>query len=185
MAAHAPATVDTHAAEAAHGGEHAASAAFPPFDASLFASQLVWFAITFIALYLVVSRFVLPRIGSVLERRAGAVKSDLDQAAQKSAAADETRASMEKAVAKARADARAMVEAARLDVQAKLGAEQEAAEARLAERIRTAEDRIDAARRKALADVPALAETLARDIADKLAPKPAPAAPRQRVAGEA
>ena len=56
---------------------------------------------------------------------------------------------------------------------------------RLAERIRTAEDRIDAARKKALVDVPALAETLARDIADKLAPKPAPAAPRQRVAGEA
>lgn len=191
MAAHPPTPVDPHVAsdpahaaaiDAAHGGE--AAGAFPPFDASLFASQLIWFAITFGLLYFFVARFVLPRVGSVLERRAGAVKSDIEEAAQKSAAADDARVSMEKAVAKARADARAMVEAARLDVQAKLGAEQQAAEARLVERISVAEARIDAARQKALADVPALAEALARDIAEKLAPAPAPAAPRQRVVGD-
>jgi F-type H+-transporting ATPase subunit b len=191
MAAHPPAPVDpravtdaTHAAAeaGAHGGE--ASGAFPPFEANLFATQLFWFAITFVALYLVVSRFVLPRVGSVLERRAGAVKSDLDQAAQKSADAEEARVSMERATAKARADARAMVEAARADITAKLTAEQEAAEKRLAERIAAAEGRVDAARQKALSEVPALAEALGRDIADKLA-APRASAPRHRVAGEA
>jgi F-type H+-transporting ATPase subunit b len=191
MAAHPPATVDPHTADAAHGaaaaqgGEHAAGAgAFPPFDPLTFGTQLFWFAVTFVLLYLVVSRFVLPSIGSVLERRAGAVKNDLDQAAQKSAEADEARVSMERAIAKARADARGMVEAARADITAKLTAEQDAAEKRLAERIAIAEGRVDAARQKALAEVPALAEALARDIADKLTPSPAPA-PRQRVAGEA
>ena len=178
-----------HAAEAtdaaAHGGEHAA-AGFPPFDASTFASQLFWFAITFGALYFVLSRYVLPKIGAVLEQRAGTIKSDLDTAAEKSADAEHARANMEKAMAKARADARAMVEAARAEVTAKLSAEQEAAEKRLGERIAQAEAKVDAARQKALAEVPALAETLAREIADKLAPAPAnsPAA-RQRVAGEA
>lgn len=191
MAAHPPATVDTHATgagaadAAAHGGEHAASGVFPPFDATTFGTQLFWFAITFIVLYLVVSRFVLPRVGSVLERRAGAVKSDLDQAAQKSADAEEARVAMERATAKARADARAMIDAARADITAKLTAEQEAADKRLGERIAAAEGRVEAARQKALSEVPALADALARDIADKLTPAPTSASPRQRVAGEA
>ena len=172
------------AGAAAHGGEQAA-AGFPPFDATTFGTQLFWFALTFLALYLVVSRFVLPRVGSVLERRADAVKSDLDQAAQKSADAEEARVTMERAIAKARSDARAMIEAARADITAKLTAEQEAAEKRLAERIAAAEGRVDAAREKALAEVPALAEGLAREIADKLTPSRSTPAPRQRVAGEA
>jgi F-type H+-transporting ATPase subunit b len=199
MAAHPPATVDTHAAEAAHGaadtahgavdaaahgGEHGASAAFPPFDATLFASQLFWFALTFVGLYLFLSRVVLPSVSSVLEKRAGTIKTDLDEAAQKSAAAEQARVDMEKAVAKARADARAMVDAARADVTAKLTAEQEAAEQRLAAKIAAEETKVDAARQKALAEVPAIAEALARDIADKLAPANANA-PRQRVVGEA
>jgi F-type H+-transporting ATPase subunit b len=188
MASHPP--VDPHAAEAAHGAADAAAhggeaGGFPPFEASLFASQLFWFVITFGALYFVLSRFVLPRIGGVLEKRAGAIKGDLDRAAEKSAAAEHARANMEKAVAKARADARAMVDAARAEVTAKLAAEQEAAEKRLGERIAAAEAKVDAARQKALAEVPALAETLAREIADKLAPPANTPAPRQRVAGEA
>ena len=98
--------------------------------------------------------------------------------------AQRARTAMEKAVAKARADARAMVDAARAEVQAKLTAEQEAAEARIAERIRTAEARVDAAKQKALSEVPGLAKGLAQDIADRIAPSGGAAA-RQRVAGEA
>jgi F0F1-type ATP synthase membrane subunit b/b' len=78
-----------------------------------------------------------------------------------------------------------MIDAARADMQAKLNAEQEAAEKRLAERIETAEARVDAARQKALAEVPGIASTLAREIADKIAPANASTTPRQRVAGEA
>jgi len=168
---------------AAHGGEGGA-AAFPPFDPALFASQLVWFALSFIALYVIMSRFVLPKVGATLAARAGTIEGDLDQAAKKSADAEAARVSMEKEVAKARADARAMVDAARADVQAKLAAEQEAAEARIAERINAAEERVDAAKQKALSEVPALADGLARDIADRIAPASQPA-PRARVAGEA
>jgi F-type H+-transporting ATPase subunit b len=188
MAAHPPATVDTHAADAAHGAEaagHEAGGAFPPFDATTFASQLFWFVLTFAALYFVLSRFVLPQISGVLAKRAGTIQSDLDEAAQKSAAADKARVDMEKAVAKARADARALVDAARADVTAKLIAEQEAAETRLTAKIAAAEAKVDAERTKALAEVPAIAEALARDIADKFAPVSTATPPRQRVAGEA
>ncbi len=167
--------VDAHAVDAAHGaaaGAHGAehAAAFPPFDASLFPSQIFWFVVTFGALYFLVSTFILPKVAGVLEKRAGTIKADLDGAALKSAAADEARADMERATAKARADARAMVDAARADVMAKLTAEQEQAEARLADRIRAAEAKVNDARTKALADVPGVAQALAREIADKLAP---------------
>jgi F-type H+-transporting ATPase subunit b len=188
---HAP-TVD-HAAETTHGadaaaahgaaaGEHA-SGAFPPFDAATFASQLFWFALTFGALYLVLSRFVLPQISAVLAKRAGTIQNDLDEAAQKSAAAEQARVDMEKAVAKARSDARAMIDAARADMMAKLTADQQAEEEKLSAKIAVEEAKVDAERRKALADVPAMAEALARDIADKLAPANT-SAPRQRVVGE-
>lgn len=185
VAPHGPVETGHAAAEAVgHGGE--ASSAFPPFDATLFPSQIFWFLLTFFGLYFVLSRIVLPKIGATLHTRATTISSDLDQAAHKSSEAEDARANMEKAKAKARADARKMIEAARADVQAKLTAEQEAADQRLADRIGTAEARIDAARTKALAEVPALAEGLARDIAEKIAPASSSPAPRQRaVAGEA
>jgi F-type H+-transporting ATPase subunit b len=192
MAAHPPATVDPHAAtDAAHGAADAAAAhgaeggTFPPFDATTFASQLFWFVITFGALYFVLSRIVLPQITRVLAKRAGTIQSDLDEATQKSAAAEKARVDMERAIAKARADARALIDAARADVTAKLTAEQEAAETRLTTKIAAAEAKVDAERTKALAEVPAIAEALARDIADKFAPTGSAPAPRARVAGDA
>lgn len=159
---------DAHAADAAHGGEAAAS--FPPFDPSLFPSQIFWFVLTFGALYLIVSTFIVPSVSSVLEKRAAAKQSDLEAAAQKSSEAENARAAMERATAKAKAEARAMVDAARADVQAKLAAEQAAAETRLADRIASAEARVNDARAKALAEVPGIADSLARDIAAKLVP---------------
>lgn len=190
--AHPPAdahpAVAPHGTDAAHGaaaqgGEHAA-ATFPPFDTTLFASQLIWFAVTFLALYVILSRIVLPHIAEVLAKRDGVIRSDLDEAAKKGAAAEQARIDMESATAKARAQARAMIDAARADVTAKLAAEQEQAEARLAERLQAAEARVEAARQKALADVPTIADTLAREIADRLAPGAAQPA-RQRAAGDA
>lgn len=163
---------------AAHGGE--ASSGFPPFDPSSFGGQLFWFALSFGALYILLANFVLPKIGGVLHTRASTISKDLDDAAQKSAEADEARADSERATARARTHAREMVDAARAEVQAKLNAEQEAAEKRIADRINTAEARVDAAKAKALAEVPSLAEGLARDIADKIAPAPA----RARAVGE-
>ena len=48
---------------------------FPPFQRETFASQLVWFAICFVVLYLVVSKLALPRVGGILAERRGRVQS--------------------------------------------------------------------------------------------------------------
>ena len=67
----ADAPVDPHAA-----GEGASS--FPPFDASLFPHQLFWFAVSFLALYILMSRVALPKIASVLAARDARIRGDLD-----------------------------------------------------------------------------------------------------------
>src|SRR5579859_287483 len=61
-------------ADGGHGG------AFPPFDTSTFPSQLVWLAITFVALYLIVSRIALPRVGAVIDKRQSKIEGDLGEA---------------------------------------------------------------------------------------------------------
>jgi F-type H+-transporting ATPase subunit b len=40
---------------------------FPPFNTETFVSQLLWLALIFLALYLLMSRIALPRVGSILE----------------------------------------------------------------------------------------------------------------------
>jgi F-type H+-transporting ATPase subunit b len=155
------------AANAAPAGE---PAAFPPFDPTLFASQLFWFALCFVALYVIMSRIALPKVGQVIEAREGALKADRDGAANSTAEAEDARASMEKALAKARSDARTTVEEMRAKVQAQLNAEQAQAEARIAKQIDEAEAKIAAARDRSLAEVGAVAQGLATEIVDKLAP---------------
>jgi F-type H+-transporting ATPase subunit b len=154
----------TPEAAAAHG-----AAAFPPFDATLFPSQLLWFAITFGALYYVVSRFVLPSVTAVVEKRAMVVKDDLDLAALESEAAERTRIEAERVSAQARADARAHVEEMRAKAQAELAAEQAKAEEELARKGAAEEARIVEARDKALAQVDAIANELAGAIVAQLA----------------
>ncbi len=157
----------------AHGAEQAAGGAFPPFDVSTFAHQLVWFAITFGALYWFLSRHALPQVARVLETRATTRRLDLDAAAAQSEAAEQARQQAERASAAARAEARKTVDDMRAKMSAELAEEQAKVDTMLAERIAAAEARIGEARAKALASVDDLAADAARDIVAKLMPRSA------------
>src|SRR5512133_1723053 len=80
--------------------------AFPPFDAQTFASQLFWFALAFIALYLLMSRVALPRIGSILEARRQRVDGDLAEAQRLKDQSDAAIAAHEKPLAPPRRGAK-------------------------------------------------------------------------------
>nr|MCU0883108.1 hypothetical protein [Hyphomonadaceae bacterium] len=96
----------------AHAGEKASSG-FPPFDSSLFSSQIFWFWVAFGALYLILSTSVLPRIAATLAARRKTIEDDLAAAQRESQAAQAARAEADAAVAASRAEARATVEAVR------------------------------------------------------------------------
>jgi F-type H+-transporting ATPase subunit b len=52
----------------------------PQFDPSTFTSQLFWLIVSFSILYLIVSKFGIPRLNDVLEQRQRVINDDLNYA---------------------------------------------------------------------------------------------------------
>ena len=151
----------------AHGEEHG-SGVFPPFDASTFPSQLLWLAITFGIFYLVMSKVIVPRIGSILETRHDRIAQDLDEASRLKAEADNAISTYEKELADARAKGNVIATEAREAAKAKADAERLKNEESLNGKIAAAETRIAGIKEKALADVGAIAEETAAAVVEQL-----------------
>ena len=140
----------------------------PQFDPSSFASQVFWLAVMFVALYWIVSKIAIPRIGEVLEQRARVIQDDLDRATQLKAETDAAIAAYEKAMADAKAAAQAELAKAGAEIAAETAKREVEFAKRLAEQTSVAEGRIKAAKTEALAQVKAIATDLAAGIAGKL-----------------
>lgn len=160
---HADPTADTHATTEAHGGEHD-SGVFPPFDPATFPSQLLWLAITFGALYLLMSKVALPRIGSILENRKSIVDADLAAADASRQKTDAAIAAYESALANARSKAQGIANETRDKIQADLAAKRSAVEADLSAKVAEAETRIAATKRDALTHVDEIATETAQTV---------------------
>lgn len=157
------------ASQTPEGADYAAEAAFPPFDPTYFASQLFWLAISFALLYLLLSRFVLPRIGGAIEERRDRIADNLDAAADMKAQADETVKAYEKELADARARAAAVAAEAKADADKDIAEATREADAELDAKLDKSEQRIKASREQALAQVRTIAAEAAASVADRLA----------------
>ena len=145
---------ETQASDAPHGGGHGS---FPPFDASTFPSQLVWLAIAFVALYLLMSRLALPRVASILKDRESRLAGDLAAAGQLKARTDSAIAAYEKALADAKAKAQAIAAENRDKLAAESEAKRKSVEAGLAQKLEAAEQMIAQKRGEAMSNVHAIA----------------------------
>ncbi len=161
-----PAAGETHAATDAHGGGHDV---FPPFDPATFGSQLIWLAITFGALYFLMSRLALPRIGSIIEERNGRVAGDLAEAGRLKESTDAAIAAYEQALAEARRNAHGIGQQARDAAKAEADANRKRIEADLQGKLAAAESRIGEVKSRALAEVDAIARDAAEAIVETLA----------------
>ncbi len=141
---------------------------FPPFDSHTFASQLLWLALTFIALYLLMSRVALPRIGSILEARRRHIDGDLADAQRLKGESDAAIAAHEKALAEARASAQTLANERREKAAAAAAARRKEVEAKLGSRIAEAEKAIAATRSAAMTNVRAIAGEAAGAIVERL-----------------
>src|SRR6202030_3504583 len=121
----------------AEGGKHA----FPPFEKDTFASQLVSLAVAFVALYLIVSRIALPRVGSVLDARQNAIDGDLAEAQKLKDASDAALKAYESELAAARSRAQAIGAETREKLNAASEAERKTLEQRLAGELGAGENR--------------------------------------------
>lgn len=144
-------------------------AGLPQLDPSTFTPQLVWLAITFIALYFIMSRIALPRIASVLDARERQMQSDIEKAEKLKAEAAEALAAYERTIADARAKAQAELAAASAAIAAEAATREGELGARLAAKSEAAERAIAAAKQAALADLQKVAAELAAQAAAKLA----------------
>jgi F-type H+-transporting ATPase subunit b len=141
---------------------------FPPFDSSTFASQLVSLAIAFVALYLIVSRIALPRVGGVLDARQGAIEGDLAEAQKLRDASDAALKAYESELAGARSRAQAIGAETREKLNAAAEAERKTLEARLTLKLADAEKAIAATRSAAMSNVRGIAADAAAAIVQRL-----------------
>jgi F-type H+-transporting ATPase subunit b len=154
------------AGEATPPSEHGAG--FPPFQADSFASQLLWLAIFFGALYLLAAKLALPRVGSIIDARRGRIGGDLAAATRMRDEAEAANAAYEKTLADARARAQATAAATREKLDAQAAANRKEVEAKFHARLAEADQAIAARKAAAMASLPGIAEDAAVAIIMRL-----------------
>jgi F-type H+-transporting ATPase subunit b len=172
---------DAHAApDATHATtEHESSAGMPQLDPATFEPQLVWLAITFILLLVLMWGVALPRIRRILEARDRKVSDDLDRAEQVKKEADAVLAAYNRSIAEARAKAQEATRAATAEAAAVVTERETAFGATLKERLDQAQSSIEAAKISALRDLKSVATDVAAATTVKLG---GGELPRERVA---
>ena len=164
----------THAATEAHGGAHE-NVAFPPFATETFGGQLLWLAITFAALYTLMSRLVLPRLTGIIENRRAMIAKDLDDAATMKTRAEEAGTAYDKALAEAKGRAQALAQETRAKLSAESDARRKGLEADLNARLAESEATITARKAEAMGHVRGIARDTASAIIERLTGRaPAP-----------
>ena len=141
---------------------------FPPLDVGTFAPQLVWLALTFALLYVMLKRVVLPRVGEVIEERSDRVKRDLAQAETLKAETAKALANYEQALSDARAQAGTIVKSMRDKLADEVGKERAMVDAQIAAKLAEAETRIAETKSRALASVGEIASEAAGTIVTRL-----------------
>jgi F-type H+-transporting ATPase subunit b len=140
----------------------------PQLDTATFVPQLIWLAITFIALYAILSRVALPRIGSVITEREDRVAADLAEAKWLKEKTDSAITAYEQALAEARGRAHGIANQTRNDLAAKLAAEKAAAEQETAVKTAKAEVAVQEIRQRSLDEIERIATETAQALVEKL-----------------
>jgi F-type H+-transporting ATPase subunit b len=143
-------------------------APFPPFQKDTFASQLVSLLIAFVALYLIVSKIALPRVGSLLDERQNKIEGDLAGAQTLRDESDTALKAYESELAAARSRAQAISTETREKLNAASEAERKTLEGRLSVKLAEAEKTIAATREAAMSNVRSIASDAAIAIVQRL-----------------
>ena len=131
----------------------AAGAGLPQLDISTWPSQLFWLVVLFAAGYILMAKFVTPRIGSVLEERRAKLDEDLGKARSASEEAARIRAEYEADLDAARTAAAEAAKQASAEATKQAEASDTKIAKKLAEKVAKAEVKLATARSEALANL--------------------------------
>ena len=146
----------------------AETAGLPQLDFSTFPNQIFWLVTALVAIYYILTRVALPRMGAVMAERSGTITNDLAAAEDLKARASDAEEAYERALKEARAEASRIVAEARAEIQGDLDEAIERADAEIAERTAESERAIAEIRESAGASVREVAREAAREIVDAL-----------------
>jgi F-type H+-transporting ATPase subunit b len=152
----------------AHTEHPAGHGAFPPFQAEHFPSQLVWLTISFVLLYVLMSKIALPRIGAIMAERSKLIGDDLAAAERLKEQSNAAHAAYEKSLADARSRAQSIASSTREKQAKEAEAAQKRLEGQLHERLAAAEQSITATRTTAMGNVRSIAADTASAIVERL-----------------
>jgi F-type H+-transporting ATPase subunit b len=152
----------------AHSEAPAGHTDFPPFQSEFFPSQLVWLAISFVLLYVLMSRIALPRIGAIMAARGKVIGDDLEAAEGLKEQSNAAHAAYEKALAEARARAQAIAGATHEQQMRETEELHKRLEGELHGRVAAAEQSIAKSRGAAMSNVRAIAAEAAAAIVERL-----------------
>jgi F-type H+-transporting ATPase subunit b len=138
------------------------------FANPLMLAQVVWLAIIFFALYVLLSRWALPKVADVLELRAATIGADLDAARHAKGEADAAVAEQTRATREAQASAQAQIAQAATAAKAAAEAQSATLSAKLDGQIAAAEQRIAAARAAAMGALEQVAAETTRAVVARL-----------------
>jgi F-type H+-transporting ATPase subunit b len=140
----------------------------PQLDLATFPPQLIWLALTFIFLYVVMATVGLPRVGGVIAARRARIEGDLEKAAQMKSEAEAVIAAYEKALAEARMQAQITLRETTEQLNALSAERQRKVVEELGRETAIAEKRIAEAKAQALGSLRDIAIEVTRDAAQKL-----------------
>jgi F-type H+-transporting ATPase subunit b len=140
----------------------------PQLNTNDMAPQLIWLAVTFLALYFVLSKFTLPRISSVLDERKNRIERDIAEGERLNSETQNAIAEYEQKLTDARSKAGTMVKENRDAVTADLDAKRLVAEAQDHARLAAAEERINAMKSEAMAQVTTISSETAQELIKSL-----------------
>ena len=143
-------------------------APFPPFEKDTFASQLVSLLVAFVALYLIVSKIALPRVGGLIDARQKAIEGDLGEAQKLKDDSAGALKAYESELAAARSRAQAIGNETREKLNAASEAERKTLEERLSAKLAEAEKTIASTRETAMRNVRGIAADAAAAIVQRL-----------------
>ncbi len=169
--------VDKHGETAAQAGEHAAehveaahhaTPGLPQMDPTWFPSQIFWLAVTFLCLYVIFSRKILPEISSTLETRRVQIQEDLDNAQSLKEEAEEVHQAYDEILDGARKKASDLFAKADDDIKTATNKKLDAFRERAATENTETENLIEKSKDEAMTDMHAVAAEIASLAAKKI-----------------
>ncbi len=165
---HNPLEAATHS-EVDHTEEaHHASAGMPQMDPTYFPSQIFWLAITFLCLYIIFSRKVLPEISGTLESRREKIEGDLDNAQKLKEAAENVHSEYDATLDAARAQSTELFVNAENNIKAITAEKMDAFKERATIENAKTEEIIAEAKALAMNDMHSIAAEIASVAAQKI-----------------